>query len=380
MKVAYTTHYDAKDISRWSGLGYYIAKSLSNQGLALDYVGPLKEDLLSQTLIKAKNFIYKLQGQRYIKHSDPSTLKNYARQTRQKLSQLGADFVVSPSLKPITYLNCKQPIAFWTDATFDRMLEFYPAFKNLCQETIRNGHTMEKRALQNATLAIYASDWAASSAIESYGANPDKVKVVPLGANLDHKKTLADIEELVKCRPSNHCNLLFIGVDWFRKGGDVALNVTKGLNKLGLPTTLTIVGCQPISNEPLPSFVKPLGFIKKSSLAGRRRLESLIAESHFLIMPSRAECYGIVFCEANSFGVPCLSTTVGGIPTIIKNGVNGQLFQTSSNVEDYCQYVLGLFSDYKSYKTLATSSFNEYQSRLNWNVAAKAVKQLLKEI
>jgi glycosyltransferase involved in cell wall biosynthesis len=93
----------------------------------------------------------------------------------------------------------------------------------------------------------------------------------------------------------------------------------------------------------------------------------------------RAECYGIVFCEANSFGIPCLSTDVGGIPTIIKDEQNGKLFSKDATVAEYCRYILNLFSNYSRYKDLAQSSFHEYQSRLNWSVAVQTVKRLLLE-
>ncbi len=109
-----------------------------------------------------------------------------------------------------------------------------------------------------------------------------------------------------------------MGVDWHRKGGDIAYAVAKRLNQIGLPTELTVVGCQPLINEPIPKFVKSLGFIKKSAPEGKERLNRLIIESHFLILPSLADCTPMVFPEANSLGVPCLSTKVGGIPSIIQ--------------------------------------------------------------
>jgi glycosyltransferase involved in cell wall biosynthesis len=111
-----------------------------------------------------------------------------------------------------------------------------------------------------------------------------------------------------------------------------------------------------------------------------QKLEQLLGESHFLIVPSIAECYGLVFCEANSYGVPCIAQKVGGIPTIIRDNINGYLFEPGSSILNYCNYISQLFSNYKEYKQLALSSFNEYQSRLNWTVAGQTVKSLLTEI
>jgi len=260
------------------------------------------------------------------------------------------------------------------------MIDFYPNFSNLCEETIRNGNAMEKSALDRCKLAIYSSEWAAQTAINYYKTDPSKVKVVPFGANIKCNRNFDDVRKIIDARSSNKCKLLFLGVDWLRKGGNIALAVAEELNKSGLKTELTIVGCQPITDEPMPKFVRSLGFISKSTEGGRNKINNLLAESHFLILPSMAEATPIVFCEANSFGVPCLSTNVGGIPTIIKDGLNGKIFSKDANITEYCTYISNLFSNYSVYKNLALSSFNEYQSRLNWSVAGQTVKRLLQSI
>jgi glycosyltransferase involved in cell wall biosynthesis len=109
-------------------------------------------------------------------------------------------------------------------------------------------------------------------------------------------------------------------------------------------------------------------------------LNKLFAESHFLLLPSKAEAFGLVLCEAGSFGVPSLATNVGGIPTIINDDVNGRLFPKDGGIEAYCNYICDLFSKYQTYKDLALSSFNEFEARLNWPVAGKAARKLLEAV
>jgi glycosyltransferase involved in cell wall biosynthesis len=380
MKLAYVTHYDSRSLrgyNEWSGLGFYIAQSLKSQSLSLDYIGPLEDKLLCRLIQKYKRHYYGIFNQRYLKNPAPYFLKDYAKQIANKLLKTHVDIVFSASANPISYLDCKQPIVFWADASFAGLLNSYPEYSNLCQESIRDWHRVEQLAHQKCNLAIYSSDWAAQAAIEHYNVDPEKVHVVPFGANIESNKTTEEIKDLIESRPSNQCKLLFLGVDWFRKGGDIALKVADGLNKLGLRTELTVVGCQPIVNGSLPSFVRPLGFISKATPEGKEKINRLIAESHFLILPSIAECYGVVFCEANSLGLPCISKRVGGIPTIIKNDLNGRLFDQDCDPIEYSQYIYNLFMNYSQYKDLALSAFHEYDSRLNWNVAGQTVKELL---
>jgi len=383
MEIAYVTTYNARTLgghNTWSGLGYYIAQAIKNQSVNLEYIGPIKDRLTLQIAGKFKRHYYKLLKKRYIKDPEPLILKDFAHQVAQKLSRVEADIVLSATINPIAYLECQQPIVFWADATFANTVDFYPQYSNLCEESLRNGHLMENLALEKCKLAIYSSDWAAQTAIDYYKADPAKVKVVPFGANIDSNNTIDEIKDLIASRPTSKCKLLFLGVDWFRKGGDVAFQVAKKLNQLGLSTQLTVVGCEPLTDEPLPDFVEPLGFISKSTQEGRKKINQLLVESHFLILPSLADCTPIVLCEANSLALPCLSTKVGGIPTIIKPDVNGNLFDLHADIDEYCKYILYLFSNYSRYKELALSSFYEYQTRLNWSAAGQIVKKLLMNV
>jgi glycosyltransferase involved in cell wall biosynthesis len=384
MKLAYVTTYDARSLSgsnEWSGTGYYIAQSLKNQSIALDYIGPLQDSIVLRTIRKIKRHYFEQFHQKnYQKDSDPLTLKNYANQVAKKLNKTRADIVFSAVINPIAYLECKQPIAFWADATFANIQDFYPLYSNLPEVVIKDWHRMEELTLQKCKLAIYSSDWAANSAIQDYGADPAKVKVVPFGSNTESPFTLKTIKDVIDSRPSDRCKLLFMGVDWHRKGGNVAYQVAEKLNQSGLKTELTVVGCKPLIEGSLPDFVKALGFISKSTNEGKAKIQKLFLESHFLILPTIADCTPIVFCEANSLGVPCLSTTVGGVPTMIRNGFNGQLFSPDGNIADYCDYITNLFANYEDYKNLALSAFNEYESRLNWGFAGQQVKQLLETL
>lgn len=384
MRVAYVTTYDSSSLkgsNEWSGTGYYIAQSFKKQSIQVDYLGPLKDPLSLQLFRKLKGRFYQqVFNKNYQKDADPFTLKSYAKQIANQLMDKQLDVVFSATVNPIAYLECKEPIAFWADGTFANIQEFYPLYSNLPEEVVRDWHQMEKLALEKCKLAIYSSEWAARSAIHDYQADPTKVKVIPFGANIESTLTFEAIKAAIESRPIDRCKLLFIAVDWVRKGGDVAYQVAKYLNQTGLRTELTVVGCQPIVDEPLPDFVNALGFISKSTREGKARIQQLIQESHFLVLPTLADCTPIVFCEANSLGVPCLSTTVGGVPTMIHNDVNGRLFDRNASITEYCDYITNLFIDYSDYKKLALSAFHEYESRLNWQVAGQKVKDLLKTI
>jgi len=321
MRIAYVTVYDPRDPGAWSGKYYYMAQEFSRQ-LSVTYLGPLRKTKYLP-LLGAKYIFYKyLLKQWYTLYRDRLLIKDYAHQISRKLSGLDADIVfstTSPGSQPIAYLECDQPIVIWADATLAGAMHVHPSFSLLCAESRRDGLANEESALSRCTLAIYSSEWAAQSAIEHYPITPSRVKVVPFGPGLPpHGKTVDEIKTIVESRPSDICKLLFVGLRWHAKGGDIAYQVAKALNEMGVNTELTVVGCRP-PIKPLLRFVRSVGFISKATKAGVSEIERLYAEAHFLIVPSRAEAFGRVFCEASSFGVPSLATNVGGIPTAVRD-------------------------------------------------------------
>jgi glycosyltransferase involved in cell wall biosynthesis len=281
---------------------------------------------------------------------------------------------------PIAHLQCPMPIVYFWDCTFLGNLE-YPWFSKLAAESVRNGHRMEQGALNNCSIAVFSSDWAVKTANDGYKVDNIKLRLAPLGANLDEcPKTREDIASIVDARSREKCNLLFLAADWERKGGDLAYLLAKRLNESGLTTTLTIAGCVPKVNERLPDFVRVLGVINKSDQSGESRIKQLLASSHFLLLPSVAESFGAVICEASAFGTPSIGRNVGGIGSAIRDGVNGRLFSLEARVDEYVTYVINTFADYSSYKLLAQSSYDEYQYRLNWNKTAETIVDLCREV
>ncbi len=378
MKVAYVTTYDASNPNSWSGLGHYIAKSLQRQGVEVTYIGPL-EDRGGALLGARRAAVRVLGGKRILRERDAHVARGYAMQVEERLRELDVDWILSPGSIPIAELSVATPIAFWTDATFAQMVDFYPEFSRLAGATVKAGNMLEQHALRRASLAIYSSEWAARSAMNDYGADPAKVRVVPFGANMPAEYDPAEIEKIIGQRGRDVCRLLFVGVDWERKGGDVALEITARLHDAGVRAELTIVGAKPKIPPSMRDIARSEGFIPKDTTYGRITMERLFAESHFLLLPTRAECTPIVIAEASSFGVPSLASDVGGIAGVIREGVNGFMFPLESIVDDAATRIVELWGDRERYDALCRSALEESRARLNWDVAGREIVRLFSE-
>jgi len=378
MKFAFATTFDSRDIGNWSGTPFNMATAFAQHGIDIEYIGNLKRSL--PTNFKLKQFWKKIAcGQRESPRFNTFAAKHYSQQVAKKLEHAKVDAVIAPLINPIAYLDCKQPIILWTDALYASLLGFYPGFSSHSASSIEQGNIITKECLARCKLAIFSSDWAARTALEIYGASKDKIKVVPFGANIQCNYTVDDIRTLLKSRSRDTLKLLFIGKHWNRKGGDIVFKVTKALHAAGQPVELNFVGCHPPKEVEIPSYIKCHGFISKRTPEGVEKMIRLLHESHFLFVPSRAECLGIVFAEANAFGLPCLTSYVGGISTIVKDNINGMTFSLDASTLTYCEYIMKLMQNYAEYEKLALSAFHEYKTKLNWQTATRSVIQLIQQ-
>jgi glycosyltransferase involved in cell wall biosynthesis len=379
MKISYITDYDAHDIKNWSGIGFYAAKALKNQGEEIDYIGNLKRELTPALL--AKKAFYKVVGKSYLFNLVPTIAiaRSYAKQIERRLKP-DSDIIFSPGTLHTAFVKSNKPKVFYADATIANLVNFYDFYTDLSVEMIKIGNEIEQQALDSCSLAIYTSSWAAQSAIDDYHINPNKIKIVPFGANIECNRNLADIKSIINKRFKNVCNLLFMGVDWNRKGGSVALEVARLLNANGLKTILHVVGIKELPFNVIPDYMINYGFISKANPLGTQVINQLLAECHFLILPSKADCTPVVFSEANSFGLPCITTNVGGIGSVIEDDINGKKFTLQDTPAEYAAYIQGKLANYTNYSELCLSSFNQYATRLNWEKAGAEIVSLMKDL
>jgi glycosyltransferase involved in cell wall biosynthesis len=386
IRVACASIYDAQDPSAFGGRVYESLQSIKRRVDSMCFLGPLNTGAYGPLLRVKGKYYRRVQHRTYFPERDRLLVRSYARQLSKRLSKVEADIVFSPESpysQPIAYLECTQPIVIWTDATFAGASRLYDEYRpeNLCRESFRDAIENERAALTRAAALIYSSDWAAQTAIREYEVNPDKISVIPFGPASDVGiDNFEEARTVIGARPRDHCRLLFVGLGWVRKGGSTVLEVAKRLNAGGLRTELSIVGSFPDLREPLPEFVQTTGYISRVSVDGAKKLNELFRRSHFLLLPSRADCTPLVFSEASAFALPSLATNVGGIPTVVRSGVNGQTFSLDADPDEYCGYISNLFANYGSYQELALSTFGEFKQRLNNDVSAESVLKVMAEL
>jgi len=357
---------DPSDDHTWSGTPKSLIAELRRRGHLVTVAGPLSP--LETCQVRAKRWFYRyVRDKRYIPSRDPIAVGARQDALNAMVRAAGpAGAVIALDAGDTAILRCDAPLIFVHDATWHDLLDFYPRYdrRRLAPETIAGGHELTRMALANCDRVIYSSNWAAASARANYGLNSSKIRVHPFGANL----TTVPTAEAVRCsivrRGQGVCRLLFVGVDWWRKGGDIAIAVTRALVASGIPAELYVVGSDPPAGaDPV---VRAHGFLDRKNKIQAAELTSLFAEADFLLLPSRADCSPIVLSEAAANGLPVVSTAVGGIPEIMGEGSWGQLFAPNAPAADYAAWIARTFADRALYEFMARRARQEYENRLSW--------------
>lgn len=378
MKIAFVSLLNSRNIHAWSGTPYYMVSALKDKGHEVTEIGPLYAPC-SKLLNLGNKILTKLTGKYYDYNRSPFVAKSFAKQVQRCLKNESFDLILCPSSIPCAYLETTIPIISWEDATFAGMVGYYlGGWQKLSNLALKQGNALQQKALTNSTLSLFSSDWAANSALQNYKVDARKVKVIAFGANITETPTQSRVEEAIKNRSKTTCHLLFIGVDWYRKGGDLVIQTANILQEKGIKVIVDVVGCEPSSE--LPDFVRRHGFVSKSNASGKEFIQELLFNAHFLFVPSLAECYGLVFAEASAYGVPSLTRATGGIPTAVKNGVNGYAFPFDVKPQTYADYIAQEFSNVDNYIALALSARQEFEKRLNWDSAINCFEALVSEI
>ena len=376
MKIALLTAFDSQDRRTWSGTNYFIAQSLQKYCGSVSYIGPLphsQQELVGRIIHKGTRVLLKKNFRYY---SSFLFAKKYARIANQWLSKVPVDLIVAPAgATEIALLDTTIPIMLVEDATYTLLHNYHPGFSNLIKRSFDEMQAIQRLAIKKADLLIYSSRWAAGSAIEDYGADPHKVHVVHFGANFETSppKHLA----LTRKR-SDRCRLLFVGVNWQYKGGDIAFETLLKLEEIGIATELIVCGCIPPETFSHKN-MKVVPFLDKNDEQQYKELEKLYMGADFLLLPTRNDCTPIVCCEANAFGLPVIITHTGGIPDIVRNGENGFTLPYHARGDEYANVIASVYCDEQRYTDLVHSSRAAFDDRLNWDIWGTAVKNILAE-
>lgn len=181
----------------------------------------------------------------------------------------------------------------------------------------------ERETLTAATAVVATSPWTARRLVELHGLDPERITVAAPGVDPAPLAPGTD----------GASHLLCVGSITPTKGQDLLVDALAGLARTagGRPWTCDLVG--PVQRDPA-HVAAVRAAIARHGLAARVRLtgpkmgaalDAAYAAADLVVVPSRAETYGMVVTEALARGVPVLASDAGGLPETLGHDPAGHV-------------------------------------------------------
>ncbi len=365
---------DPDDVRTWSGVPHFMTQALRKHFENVTYL-PVFNSAAHERQRKLDRLLRRFTGRGFLPGRTFGQSRRYAARIDRRLKKTPVDALVALTVdEQIACLAPGVPIIHHSDATFAVMEDYYPEFSNLWPGARRTAHELTRRGLANATVCTYPSRHAASSAADDYQCDRRKIQVVPYGANLQDAPDGGSATDISR---RQHCQLLFIGVDWVRKGGDIAFATLLELLERGVDASLVMVGCQApahVRHEKL----RLIPFLNKQIPQQREQYESLWRTSAFFLLPSRQETFGAVFCEAAAYGMPVIAAATGGVADAVDDGRSGRLLPPEAGAGEYAGVIESIWLDRPTYQQMVHGARSRFEHVLNWDVWGNTMARIIK--
>ena len=377
-----STAKDKNDKREWSGTVYYSLHALESAGYVVDYVNALadiQQDIIDKLWVRYWCWIAN-RLKKNVRFDESFYTARMMRKVLAKINYSDYDIIFVPTDMCIVSAlpSCiRQKIVHLVDAPVQSLFDYYTEFSNLTWQNRMEASILTKRAFRRADLVIASSDWCKQESVEQCGINPDRIAVVEFGANIDG----ADIPEIKHCYdPEKTLRIYWSGVNWIRKGGDVAFECCRELIRRGHKIEFHITGMKELPDEiATQPWVFNHGFLNKNNPDEYKKLIRIMSQQDIFLFPSRAECSSIALCEANAFGLPCFVYDTGGTANYVRNGYNGYMLPLTSSGINFAETIGKNLSE-EQLKTLSSNARSKYLTTHNWRTWSNRVKNAIENL
>lgn len=400
LRVGFLSRWDMNDPNAMSGTVHHCAKALKNAGIELVDISnlaeinqtawnkpinlePVENNLAPQIYSNAKNFWRRIKKSLskctllWDEQRELRFAKKIGARAKQRLiknnQNLDAVFGVCSSAE-IANLDVNVPIIYASDTTAQLYHESYQKYESLSSGCQNAQNKFETQALDKCEYFLPASECGLKSALLDYKVPPERIKLIEFGAHITPNQRVAP----KKAPTKKNLQLCMVASDPVRKQLPLCISVAEELQQRGWRVQLNYIGeYHPAIAE--SKLVNWSGKLKLGSAKDSERHRQILRDSHWMLLPSKAEAYGIAACEAAHFGVPCAVSDIGGLPTVVKHNVTGLVLPIAANARDYADALENVLLDGKQYTKMSRASIERATRTLSWDRWAQRVVNVVKE-
>ena len=293
-----------------------------------------------------------------------------------QIAREGPDVLVGVCISsPLAHISLDIPVFYASDATARLVNTTYPlwarrskAYKLACDQ-------LERQALAIVTRGFFSSPATLESAVGDYGFPPERAHLLPFGAHVR-----PDPDERVDPDPPNRKNLriVVVAADARCKRLDFCIDIVEVIKSRGWAVELIQIGA-PTRRALRSKLVRSLGVLRLSNADHRARHKEALRQSHFCLLPSVGEMFGIAPCEAAHFGRPSVVSAAGGLPFVVQHGRTGLVMPLSASAADYASAIESISSDEQAYLQMGRQALERARTLFTWDNWAQGVLEAIRE-
>lgn len=275
--------------------------------------------------------------------------------------QIGGMF--APSFRKIPI-----PYATYNDYTMKLAGREYKPWNPFQSEKVaKKWYDMEGQLYKNAARVFTFSENTRRSVIEDYGAKADQVFATNAGVNFEilPDKTEKNFDQNL---------VLFVGIDFKRKGGFVVLDAFKKVKDQIKNARLVILGPDKGS---IPCDIPDVEF--KGLIKDREEVKRLYREATLFAMPSYGDPFPNAFFEAMVYQLPCIGSNISGMPEQIKDGETGFVIERGDS-NALAEKILYLLQNKDKAKQMGEAGYDRVKNNFTWELVAKRMDEQLMKI
>lgn len=238
----------------------------------------------------------------------------------------------------------------------------------LTPEQLKKWLELERQTYKKAAHIFTRAQFVRRSIVDFYNIAPERVTAVGGGVNFEDWPD--ENPQTLLTEPV----VLFIGRDFYRKGGDLLLEAFANARRQ-YPAAKLIF----LTRDPVPESFPLDGVEVHYTGWDREKVKECFRRANIFVLPSRLETWGDVLLEAMAYGIASISINVEPIVEIVEDGKTGLLVEPDS-VEALSEGLVKLFKDIELRKKLAAESRDFVQSTYSWDQVVKRMGPKLQEI
>jgi glycosyltransferase involved in cell wall biosynthesis len=254
------------------------------------------------------------------------------------------------------------PLLIYTDYTFFSNLDTPGYDARLFRSKTFLGY--ETALYRGADAIAVAGSHVERTLVERYGCDPSRVETVHIGANVSTPGAAPDAGRYA----AKH--VLFVGVEWDRKGGPALVEGFRRAARLHPRARLTIVGCSPPVSGPGITVAGPVP---------RGRMGDYYAAASVFCMPSLIEPLGIAAVEASLFRLPVVATRIDGFLETVTDGETGILVPVN-DPSAIAAALCRLFDDPEEARRMGAAGLERNRRLFDWDAVGHRLRAMAEGI